>query len=173
MFSRRHIAVLASLLALAGPPVYASGLSPCTITIGKAVEKYTKQKQKAIAKCEDGRSDGRLAPTVNCRPAAGPVTDPATATALASAAALVQPSIDPKCSGPLPSLGGPCNSATTNAQLAACITAPAQDADVDNRNVDTLIGTVYDTNAPVTDVGLRKCQATIGKQGADLDPAYP
>ena len=166
MSFRRGAAALLGLLVLASGPARAAGLSPCTLAIGKAVETWTKIKQKTIAKCEDKRSSGALAASVNCRPADGAVTDAPTASALAKAAAKVQTTITAKCAGPLPPLGAPCDSATTAAQLAACITAPTQDADVDNRNVDTLIGTVYDANAPVTDLGLRKCQQTISKQGA-------
>src|SRR5262249_16988477 len=58
------------------------------------------------------------------------------------------------------------NSATTNALRGACITAPVQDADVENRNVDTLIGTVYNANAPVTDLLLQVCEKAISKAGA-------
>jgi phosphodiesterase/alkaline phosphatase D-like protein len=160
----RFVAIFVSLALAVGSAQ--ADLSPCSIAIGKAVEKYVKKKQKAIAKCEDKRSSGALAPTVNCRPADGAVTDTATNDALTSAGAKVEPAITAKCTGPLPPLGPQCNSATTIPQLAACITAPVQDADVDNRNVDTLIGTEYDTNAPVTDVALRTCQATISKNAA-------
>jgi phosphodiesterase/alkaline phosphatase D-like protein len=162
--SKRVVAVALTLMALCAQPARAA-LSPCSIAIGKAVEKYVKKKQKTIAACEDKRASGALAPTVNCRPADGAVTDPATADKLTTAAGKVQPAIDAKCTGPLPPLGPECNSATTNAQLAACITAPVQDADVDNRNVDTLIGTVYNANAPVTDLGLQACEKAISKAG--------
>src|SRR5262249_783890 len=77
----------------------------------------------------------------------------------------VQAAINAQCTGPLPLLGPECNSATTNAQLAACITAPVQDPDVNNRNVDTLIGTVYDASALINDLGLPACQSAIGKAG--------
>ena len=60
---------------------------------------------KIIAACEDKRSSGALAATVNCRPADGAVTDPATADKLTTAAGKVQPTIDAKCTGPLPPLG--------------------------------------------------------------------
>ncbi len=161
----RHVVRVAAALALAAPAVHAA-LSPCTLAIGSAVEKYVGSKQKAIASCEDRRSSGALSPATNCRPAVGPVTDAKTQTALTNAASKVQKTITPKCTGPLPPIGAPCDSSTTAAQLIACITAPTQDADLDNRNVDTLIGTVYDTNAPVADAGLRTCQSTISKQSA-------
>ena len=162
--SIRSIAALV-FLALATGSARAD-LSPCSIAIGKAVEKYVKKKQKIIAKCEDKRSSGVLAPAINCRPAVGPVTDSATQEALASAADKVEPTIAAKCSEPLPPIGAPCDSATDVSALADCITASTQDLDIDNRNVDTLVGTVYDTNAPVTDLGLRTCQAAISKNGA-------
>lgn len=163
--ARSTIIVIVMLLVGAGP-ARAATVSPCTLAIGKAVEKYVKKKQKAIAKCEDKRSSGALAPSVNCRPADGPVTDATTDAALTTAASKVEPALAAKCTGPLPPLGPECDSATTVTQLAACITATVQDADVDNRNVDTLIGTEYDANAPVTDVALRTCQATISKNAA-------
>lgn len=156
------IATLGAGISNAG----AAGLSPCTLAIGKAVEKYVKKKQQIIAKCEDKRSSGALPPSVNCRPADGAVTDTTTDEALAAAADKVEPSIATKCTGPLPPLGAPCDSATTVSQLAACITATTQDPDVDNRNVDTLIATEYAANAPVTDAALRVCQATISKNAA-------
>jgi phosphodiesterase/alkaline phosphatase D-like protein len=170
MSFRRSVAALLGLLMLAAVPARAAGLSPCTLAIGKAVETWTKIKQKTIAKCEDRRSSGVLPPSVSCRPTDGGVTngitDAATATALTKAAGKVLSTISAKCVGPLPPLGPQCDSATTVPALADCITFPTQDPDVDNRNVDTLIGTVYDANAPVTDAGLRKCQQTISKQGA-------
>ena len=101
--STRCIAALV-ILTLAGGPAHAA-LSPCTLAIGKSVEKYVKKKQKIIAKCEDQRSSGALAPTVNCRPAAGPVTDLATDDALTTAAGKVEPGITAKCTGPLPPIG--------------------------------------------------------------------
>ena len=164
MRSRLLAAVLAAS-AVSVPVARAAGLPPCTLAIGQAVEKFVKMKRKVIAACEDRRSSGRLAASVNCRPAAGAVTDSNTANKLANAAGKVQPTIDAKCTGALPPLGPACDSATTTALLAACITAPVQDDDVDNRNVDTLIGSVYDANAPVTDPGLQTCQRTISKAG--------
>jgi phosphodiesterase/alkaline phosphatase D-like protein len=161
----RFAAVVVALGLVAGP-ARAATLSPCTLAIGKSIEKYVKKKQKTIAKCEDKRSSGALAPSVNCRPADGPVTDMATSDALSAAALKVQTAIGSKCTGPLPPLGPACDSSFTTADLSFCITEPQQEADIDGRNVDTLIGTVYDANAPVTDVALRTCQATISKSGA-------
>ena len=162
----RRVALLALVAACSvvlPPAARAAGLDPCTGAIGKAVEKYVKGKYKTIAGCEDKRSKGALAPSVNCRPAVGPVTDAGTAAKLGKFAAKVQSTIAKKCTGPLPPLGPACNSATTVATLAACITAPAQDPDVEPINVDSLIDTVYDTTTPVTDSGLRACQAAISK----------
>src|SRR5262249_25437691 len=76
--SKRVVAVGLTLVALCAPGARAA-LSPCSIAIGKAVEKYVKKKQKAIAACEDKRASGALAPSVNCRPADGMVTDAGTA----------------------------------------------------------------------------------------------
>ena len=163
MSSRARFVAVVVVLAFAAGSARAASLSPCTLAIGKAVEKYVKKKQKIIAKCEDRRSSGVFLPSVNCRPADGAVTDPTTADALTKAADKVEPALASKCTDPLPPIGAPCDSAATVSALAACITAPVQDADVDNRNVDTLVGTVYDTNAPVTDVALRDCQAAISK----------
>ncbi|HZP42179.1 MAG TPA: alkaline phosphatase D family protein [Candidatus Binatia bacterium] len=160
--SRRRIVALA-LGALAPLPARAA-LSPCSLAIGSAVEKYVKAKAKAIGTCEDERSSGKLAPAVNCRPADGPVTDAATASKLAKAAQAAAKTIGAKCTGPLPPLGPACDSAADAAALAACVTAPVQDADVEPINADTLIATIYDTTAPVTDAGLRKCQSAISKR---------
>jgi alkaline phosphatase D len=166
MFRRVVSAAVVAVILVPGMS-RGAGLDPCTNAIAKAVETYAKKEQSTIAKCEDQRSNGKLAPTVNCRPADGPVTDAKTASTLAKAVAKVQSDIGKKCSTPLPPLGPACDSATTVAELAACITAPAQDADVEAINVDTLIATVYgdQTQAPITDSGLQKCQATISKEG--------
>jgi len=94
-------------------------LSPCTIAIGKAVEKYVKAKRKAVAKCEDKRSDGRLAPATNCRPADGAVTDQPTADKLSAAGDKVLSKISGACPGPLPPLGA----STAKILPAACSTA--------------------------------------------------
>jgi len=142
----------------------AAGLDPCTSAIAVATEGYVATKQKTIAACEDNKSKGKLAADVNCRPKDGPVTDPATDKKLTAAAAKVKTQITAKCST-LPPLGPACDSATTAAALADCITATVQDADVEPINVDTIIATEYNTAPPITDKGLQKCQATIAKEG--------
>src|SRR6266850_714022 len=157
------LALIAATSAAVPPAAPAAGLDRCTGAIAKAVEKYVKGKYKTIAGCEDKRSKGTLAASVNCRPADGAVTDANTSTKLGILAGKVQPAIAKKCTGPLPPLGPACDSAATVPALAACITAPVQDADVEAINVDTLITTVYDANAPVSDAGLQKCQAGISK----------
>src|SRR5262249_27112777 len=159
------LAIVVAASVFSAPVARAAGLSPCTAAIGKAVEKFVKTKRKAIAACEDKRSSGALAPSVNCRPADGAVTDAGTASKLARDAGKGQPTVDAKCTGPLPPLGPACDSATTTALLAGCITATVQDGDVENRNLDTLIGTVYNANAPVTDLALQTSQKTISKAG--------
>src|SRR6059058_4098068 len=69
------------------------------------------------------------------------------------------------CPGSLPPIGPACDdSATTASTLAGCITAPVQDTDVEPINLDTLARTIYDSDAPITDTGLRKCQAAISRQ---------
>src|SRR5689334_4923590 len=179
MSRRLAFLVLFAAGSWAAPPsARALGLHPCTAAIAKAVEKYVKGKYKALAKCENARSSGKLDQSINCRPADGAVTDPKTADKLAKLAAKVEPAIAKKC---MPSdfppnvlarpLGPACDSATDAATLAACITAPVQDPDVEPINVDTLIATVYDTNAPVTDAGLRACQAAISKAVSRYLPA--
>lgn len=167
MLSRRSIVGAVAALAVVGaPPAHAAGLSKCTVAIGKAVETYVKTKQKVIAKCEAGRASGAIAVGTNCRPAAGLVTDATTLAALGAAATKVQTALA-KCNPPvLPPIGAPCASAASLSDLANCITATVQDSTVDNRNVDTLIGTVYAANGAVTDAGLRACQAAISKSGA-------
>jgi alkaline phosphatase D len=169
----RTFALLALVVAATAPfgsPARAAGLDPCTGAIAKAVESYAKGKYKVLASCEDKRSKGSLAASVNCRPAAGAVTDASTADKLTALADKVAATIGKKCTGPLPPLGPACNSATTVAALSACIAAPVQDADVEPINVDTLIDTAYDTNAPV-DATLRGCQAGLSKAIAKYLPA--
>jgi len=161
----RRLALLALACSTIVAPAARAGLPPCTQAIAGAVEKYAVGKRKAMAKCEDKRSSGKLAASVNCRPALGPVTDPGTDKKLTALAAKVEPAINGKCTGPLPPLGPACDSATTVHDLALCITAPVQDPDVEAINVDTLVATVYDTTPPITDDALRKCQAAISKAG--------
>ena len=161
----RRFTLLALGCSLLISPSAQAALSPCSKAIGGAIEKYALGKRKAIASCEDRRSKGSLASSVNCRPADGAVTDAKTDGKLMKLAAKVGSTISRKCTGSLPPLGPACDSAATVPALVACITAPTQDADVEPINVDTLIETVYDTNAPVTDDGLRKCQAGVSKAG--------
>jgi alkaline phosphatase D len=168
MSIRRHAVAVATVLALglpAAPRIEAAGLPPCQVAIGKAVERYMRSKQRALLKCEDKRASGALAPGTNCRPANGAVTDARTATLLAKAAARVSTTISAGCPGSLPPIGAPCASATTTTALIDCITAPVQDPTLDNRNVDTLIGTVYAGTVP-TDPSLVGCQRAIARQGA-------
>src|SRR5262245_44536041 len=161
--SSRVTLVVVAALTLAPCLVHAAGPTACALAIDKASAKYLNKKYSALAACERKRSSGSLAPSVNCRPADGPVTDTRTANKLSAAAAVVEPAITAAC-GTLPPLGPACDSATTSTDLAACITAPMQDADVEPINVDTLIATVFDANAPVTNTGLATCQATISKK---------
>jgi len=164
MFRRVVSAALAAVVFVPSAS-RAAGLDPCTSAIAKAVETYVKTKQTAIAACEDKRSSNKLATSVNCRPAAGAVTDAATQKKLSDAAVKVASTIGSKCSIPLPPIGPACDSATSLTALATCITATTQDADVEPINVDTLIDTVYGTNAPIADTGVRACQAAISKEG--------
>ena len=161
MLIRVVVAVLT--LGLATTPARAAALSPCSIAIAKSVEKYVKTKLKVISKCEDKRSSGALPPATNCRPADGPVTDQPTSDLLSKAYTKVNGGLNAKCPGPLPPLGPQCDSSFNAPDLSSCIGSPTQDPDVDNRNADTLIGTIYDTSAPVTDLALRTCQAAISK----------
>jgi alkaline phosphatase D len=163
--SRRVLALSLVTTLVIAADVRAAGLSRCTVAIGKAVENYVLKKYQVMATCERRRSDGSIPPSTNCRPADGAVTDGSTAGKLASAAAQLLGAISAKCPGPLPPLGPACNSATTAADLAACVSGPTQDADIDNRNVDQIIETVYDANAPVTDEGLFRCQQEIRRAG--------
>jgi phosphodiesterase/alkaline phosphatase D-like protein len=161
----RRLTLLALAWSTIVAPAARAGLPPCTQAIAGAVEKYAVGKRKAMAKCENKRSSGKLLASVNCRPALGPVTDLGTDKKLTALAAKVEPAISGKCTGPLPPLGPACDIATTVPDLAACITAPVQDADVEPINIDTLVATVYDTTPPITDTPLRKCQAAISKAG--------
>ncbi len=161
--SSRNVLTVLTVLALAPATVRAAGPSACSLAIDRAQASYLNTKYRHIAACEHRRSTGSFAPTTNCRPANGPVSDAKTATRLATAAAKVEPAITPACPT-LPPLGPACDSATTVTQLAACITAPMQDADLEPINVDTLIETVFGANAPVTDPGLLFCQSALSRQ---------
>jgi alkaline phosphatase D len=152
---------IVAAFVLAAPVVAAS--PPCSVELGRTIERYVTGKQRALARCEDARSRGDLTADVNCRPADGPVTDPATAEALAVLAARVAPAIV-RC-GPLPPLGVACDAATDAATLAACVTAPTQEPDTVSTSPDQLIDAVYATPVPIADATVRRCQATIGAQG--------
>src|SRR2546430_37851 len=84
------------------------------------------------------------------------------------ASALVNPcqnAIARGCGGRPPPSAPACDDSATNAStLAGCITAPLQDADVEPINLDTLARTIYDSDAPISDSGLRKCQAAVSRQ---------
>ena len=162
--AHRTLTLALIVSALAPSVTRAAGLNPCSQAIAVATEGYVATKQKTIAACEDSKSKGKLAADVNCRPLDGAVTDPATDKKLTAAAAKVKTQITAKCTT-LPPLGPACDSATTPTALADCITATAQDADVEAINVDTVIAMAYNTATPITDTGLQKCQATIAKEG--------
>lgn len=155
--------LVVSALLLAPTGARAAGPSACALAVDLAQSKYLNAKYRYVAACERKRSSGVLLPTVNCRPANGAVTDAGTASKLATATGKVAPAITAACPT-LPPIGPACDSAATTAQLAACITASTQDADVEPINVDTLIETVFDANAPVTNPGLQVCQSTISKK---------
>ena len=156
----RYVRTALVLLALAPVAARAAGPSACSLSIDHAQAAYLNTKYRYVAACERKRSSGALPPSTNCRPANGPVTSAGTAARLSAAAAKVAPVITAACPT-LPPIGPACDSATTASQLAACMTAPMQDADVEPINVDTLIETVFNSDAPVSDPGLRLCQATI------------
>ncbi len=179
----RLLAFLALAAALAPRP--AAAVDACQNAIGRATVNYANARQRAIAACEDRRARGSLPVGTVCRPqcaggtsAGAPctsdaecpsstcaaVSDVQTSARLAHAKTSATNVITKKCTGPLPPVGPACDSATTPAALAACLTAPTQDADVQPINVDTLMRTVYDSDAPVTDKALRQCQTQISRQ---------
>src|SRR5262249_40836014 len=95
------------------------------------------------------------------------ITDAHTNERISKAVAKNTSKINSGCAGlgQLPPIGPACDdSATTSAALGTCITASRQDANVELLNADTLIATIYDTTAPVTDTGLLECQAAIGRE---------
>ncbi len=160
----RRAVILGVLVAgFSGVAPAGAALDPCVKAISKAVGTYVPSRYKAIESCEDKRSNGKLAIGVNCRPSIGPVTDPKTDAKLTKAATKATTLITGACTGALPAIGTACDSNTTAATLAACLTAPAQDTDTEQLNADSLIATVYDATAPV-DASLQKCQQTIGKE---------
>ena len=179
----RTFVALSVAMLFAVPSVVRADTASCTKTLGKVIRTYAKSRQKAIAGCENKRSNGKLAVGTICRPQCSsgstnpgapcrtdpdcpsgtcdPVSDVSTNTKLTKAATKATDKITAACTG-LPPLGPACDNAADVAALAACVTAPLQDADNDTLNVDTLMRTVYDTAAPV-DPTLVKCQASISK----------
>src|SRR5262249_7351852 len=91
-----------------------------------------------------------------------PVSDASTDKKLTSAKTKATTKITDGCAG-LPPLRPACDDSADPAALAACVTAPIQDADNVTLNADTLMRAVYGTTAPV-DPSLVKCQAAIGKE---------
>ncbi|TMA53195.1 MAG: hypothetical protein E6J75_15665 [Deltaproteobacteria bacterium] len=185
--SRRFAVVALAALALAGPRSAAAVSNPCQNRIGASVLGYSKARMKAISACEDKRSKGTLPAATICRPQCSggstpqapcrtdadcpgggtcqPVTDPPTSARLSGIQSRFTNAIVRACPGSLPPIGPACDDSATNAStLAGCITAPLQDADVEPINIDTLTRTIYDSDAPIADVGLRKCQAAISRQ---------
>ena len=179
----RTSVVLSVAMLFAVAAVARADTASCTKTLGKVIRSYAKSRQKAIAGCENKRSNGKLPVATVCRPQCSsgstnpgapcrtnpdcpsgtcdPVSDASTGTKLTKAATKATDKIAAACTG-LPPLGPACDNAADVAALAACVTAPLQDADNDTLNVDTLMRTVYDTAAPV-DPSLVKCQLTISK----------
>src|SRR5512135_2034195 len=124
---RRVVAAVVAAVILVPAISRAAGLDPCTGAIAKAVETYVKTKQATIAACEDKRSSGKLATSVNCRPAAGAVTDATTQNKLVDASVKLATDIGKVCLPPFPPIGPACDSATTISALPACISATVQD----------------------------------------------
>src|SRR5436309_3512238 len=179
----RTVAVLVAAALLAVPGVGRADTARCTKTLGKAVARYLKARQRAIADCENKRSSGRLAASTVCRPQCSsgadnpgapcrndadcpsgtcqPVDDAVTNDRIDDAIAAATVKITRDC-GTLPPLGPACDGSADAAALAACITGPLQEADNDTLNADTLMRSVYGSPAPV-DPSLVECQAAIGK----------
>ena len=185
--SRRLAVVAFVALAIAGFRPAGALVNPCQNAIGRAVVGYSKGRIKVISSCEDRRSKGTVPAATICRPQCSggltpqapcrtdldcpgggtcqAVTDPATSSRLSGLQSRFTAMIVRGCPGSLPPIGPACDdSATTASTLAGCITAPVQDTDVEPINLDTLARTIYDSDAPITDTGLRKCQAAISRQ---------
>jgi len=181
----RRLAVVA--LVLAGPRLAAAITNPCQNVIARSVVGYSNSRLKVISACEDKRSKGSVPAATICRPQCSggttpqapcrtdgdcpgggtcqAVSDPAASQGLSRAQSRYTARIVRACPGSLPPIGPACDGSASNAAtLAGCITAPLQDADVEPINIDTLARTIYDADAPVTDSGLRKCQAAISRQ---------
>jgi alkaline phosphatase D len=186
----RGLVALAVAVLVTAPSLAHADAARCTKTIGKESGKLLKSRWKAISKCEDNRTKGKLPPATVCRPQCDgtsdepgvpcvtnaecpggtclAVSDASTGTKLSKAASKLASKLGSACAGvtPLPPIGPACDgSAATPGTLAACIAAPVQDADAVLLNADTLALTVYDDagTAPTSDVDLQKCQKTIGK----------
>src|ERR1043166_2934928 len=142
LMSRTSVAVsVAMLLALA--PVAHADTASCTKALGKAIRSYAKSRQKAIAGCENKRSNGKLPVATVCRPQCSsgstdpgapcrtssdcpsgtcdPVSDASTNTKLTKVATKATNKITAACTAP-PPLGPACDSAADVAALAACVT---------------------------------------------------
>src|SRR5215470_2719431 len=69
----RALALTAVLFGI--PALAHADAADCTKTLGKEVPKLIKSRGKGIAKCENSRAKGKLAPTTVCRPQCGSAAD--------------------------------------------------------------------------------------------------
>ena len=154
--------------------------------------KFVRSRLKAISKCENQRSSGKLPPATVCRPQCSTGSDNAGAPCFqtvdcpngtcaapeaATAARLdkIRSKADTKVVGacgpvsPLPPIGAACATTTTGNELEFCAIADPLsrrsllDPTLNQpHTADTLAQTIYDAAAPV-DPTLRSCQSTISK----------
>jgi hypothetical protein len=64
--SRPAAVVLAALLA--APTLARADAADCTRNLGQTMAKFVRTRLKAISKCENQRSSGKLPPATICRP---------------------------------------------------------------------------------------------------------
>lgn len=159
---------VATLLCVSGPKAHAlSAELKCQDTIAVQARNYFKKQYGFVAKCEDKKSAGKLDQATNCRPDVGPVTDMQTADKLSVAATKLGDKLELKCTNDIVSgltLGKPCGTVATVAELTDCILDEAH-----GRNSDLLIETVYD------DAGELTGSVCVGgsNNGGACDPEGP
>lgn len=187
-----RIHIVAALGAVCLGASAAAGLTKdelkCQDAIAKSARNYFKSYVQTVSRCEDGRADGSLAPSVECRPqrcsggdnaglACGAADDcpggsclatltldSKVAGKLASYAGKVETKIGAKCSDPIASavvLGLPCGTtaALSVAAAAACIVDEAHGV-----HAARLLTTIYDETGALANAATRTCQETIAKE---------
>jgi phosphodiesterase/alkaline phosphatase D-like protein len=168
LWSPGAIAVgLMTILVLgAGAASAATPEEKCADAVAVQGRNFFKNHYKTISKCEENKAKGTLLPSVNCRPADGPVTDPTTDDKLTDARAKLDDKLTGKCTAVTianVTVGEPCDQETLLADLLDCVADDAYGAIADN-----LIDTVFDATPELSTGEELNCQKTISKEAEKL-----